>query len=76
MMWLADTSATRYAGGAHSYSLNAGTTWTTNATYDHVFRIYDSATLDRAAHEVACLAGPDGGQGQRAATRRRPSATS
>src|SRR5205814_235815 len=27
----------------HYYSFNSGATWNSNSTYDHVFRIYDSA---------------------------------
>jgi Calx-beta domain/Divergent InlB B-repeat domain/PKD domain len=42
MMWLANTS-NPYAGGAHYYTLNGGTSWGTNAAYDHVFRVYASA---------------------------------
>jgi hypothetical protein len=42
LYWLA-SSANPYAGGSHYYSTNGGASWTNNATYDHVFRIYDGS---------------------------------
>jgi hypothetical protein len=42
VMWLASGSAP-YSGGQHYYSLN-GSSWNTNAIYDHVFRVYGGST--------------------------------
>jgi hypothetical protein len=42
MMWLAST-ANPYAGGQHYYSFSSsGASWSTNSSFDHLFRIYDS----------------------------------
>lgn len=42
LFWLAD-GTNPYASGQHYYSFNGGLNWNPNASYDHVFRIYDGA---------------------------------
>ena len=40
IMWKA-SGTNPYAGGQHHFSFNAGTSWSTNGSFDHAFRVYD-----------------------------------
>lgn len=44
--WGLDTSAATYAGGNELFSSNSGTTWTAHATYDCMFNIFGSPTIE------------------------------